>query len=652
MVSPRLTINRVVVEGDLGCNLRFEPGLNVVYADPADGGVTRTNRSGKTALIELIQYGLGRRHDLRQRFHFFPILDRLKNLWLEVSANEQTITISRSLQQLGAAASVYSGDLDAETAQKPREIVSVDDLSRLYLRLLNMPEVSVRRASGELDRLTFPVLMRAFILHQDDSFGAVLDKVQPESRRRDIIGFLSGIISLQRFPLEEKLGELQINIEHQEDVYRTVWEFLQQQGISSLQEAEEKLSQAETNVESATAARRSIQESMLQVEAIGQHLDGITNEIRNSLLTTENALSDLDRELIALNQESERLESLAASLRSDLQRSSRLKASTDVLSPVDFTICPRCLLPISTDMRHREDEDRCMLCSRPIRKTSDDLPRAAFEANDLRLQLDEAGSLLADVQQQVAETTLHRQELRTERERLANILNQETEAYVSPAVDRLLAAAEEVSRREAEAAAARALVGQARTLDQIRQSLEAMNDRRTEIDADLAAAIRSSGERLSSLREIYRRILTQVGFPDLREVSIDPHTLLPFINGMLYVHQGAAYRGVAVVAYHVALLELSLQWETYYPRLLVLDSPAVGDLNEETHSALLDYLGGLPERYSPVAETGESNWQVILTTRHMVPTLDPYIRETISSPDRMLLRPRDQWRALTPGHRA
>ena len=67
--------------------------------------------------------------------------------------------------------------------------------------------------------------------------------------------------------------------------------------------------------------------------------------------------------------------------------------------------------------------------------------------------------------------------------------------------------------------------------------------------------------------------------------------------------------------------------------MLVIDSPNAGDLNEDNHTKLLNYLARL---YS--LEVAEQDWQIILTTRYLPNELESYVRETISNPDRMLLR--------------
>jgi len=159
-------------------------------------------------LVELIQYGLGRRPDSRANFHFAPIWGQIETEWLQILANGQSLTTERSLERLWSDVHVYQSEFSAGIRNQPSEVVSIDDLSQVLLQSLNIPEKSTRRSSGESEPLSFPTLMRAFILHQDDSFSAVLDKIPSEPRRTAIIGFLTGVYSTERFDAEVRLGEV------------------------------------------------------------------------------------------------------------------------------------------------------------------------------------------------------------------------------------------------------------------------------------------------------------------------------------------------------------------------------------------------------------------------------------------------------------
>ncbi|MCI0561961.1 MAG: hypothetical protein MN733_26030, partial [Nitrososphaera sp.] len=176
MASPSLVIRRVVVEGELGLDLPFDRGLNIIQAIPTNNDPKSTNKCGKTSLVELIQHGLGRRQKSKAQFYFSSIMDQLKTLWLEIEANDTLFTIERSLQEITARSRIREGPYVHGIENTPAEQVTIEDMSPLLLNLLGIPKVSVKTAKGDLDPLSFPLLMRAFILHQEDSFGEILDK--------------------------------------------------------------------------------------------------------------------------------------------------------------------------------------------------------------------------------------------------------------------------------------------------------------------------------------------------------------------------------------------------------------------------------------------------------------------------------------------
>lgn len=644
MTSPLLVIRRVVVEGDLYCDLRFERGLNIVRAIQTGDDPKSTNRCGKTSLVELIQHGLGRHQKSKATFHFAPILDQLRTLWLEIEVNDDILTIERSLQEINARVRVREGPYVPGMENAPAELVSVDDLSPLLLRALGIPDVSVKTAEGELVALSFPLLMRAFILHQEDSFGAILDKVIPDQRRADIIGFLSGITPAERFTIEDRLSQVQLETQKLESYHVSVQAFLLENNVPTLIEAESGVRKADEALQAAREAQRVVQHDIRE-SASDQVLaqSGGLDRLRRQLLSIQEDVARVDRRRMGLRQEEERLTEVLASLRVDRQKARRLRVSSTILSSVEFGICPRCLLEITPEMRLREQYARCSLCNRPLRTTSDTLPRATPKTADVDLQIEETEKILADVrrEKEVVESKLD--QLRGQESEIGQTLDLECQAYVSPAVDRLLGRAHEVAQREADLAHAKALLGQARALAAIKERLDQLKQEQSELADHLREARKPYKARLNALRESYEHILMAVDFPDLRSCKIDSQSLMPYINGSLYTHTGTALKGLATVSYHLALLELARKEKTCFPRMLVIDSPAVGDLNIQSHDKLLHYLATLQ---SDKESSGSdhviegSDWQIILTTRRLIPELEPYVMEEISAPDRMLLRRR------------
>lgn len=644
MASPSLVIRRVVVEGEISCDLQFERGLNIVRAVQTGDDPKSTNQCGKTSLLELIQHGLGRRQKSRAKFHFAPIIDQLETLWLEIEANGEVLTIERSLQEITARARVREGPYVPGIESTPAELVSIEDMSPLLLKALSIPMVSVKTAQGDLVSLSFPTLMRAFVLHQEDSFGAILDKMLPEQRRADVIGFLSGITPVERFVVEDKLSEVQLEVQDLESYFNSVQAFLIENEVPSLIEAKAGVRAAEEALQAARETQRSIQHEIRRASSSqSSGGSGRLDNLRHQLLSIQDEMARIERSFIGLRQEEERLNEVLASLRVDRQKGRRLRVSSTILSSVEFGICPRCLLGITPEMRLRERYARCSLCNRPLRTTSDTPPRAMPKTEDIDLQIEETKAILKDVRREREIVQDRLEQLRASVSEIGHSLNMESQAYVSPAVDRLLAQAHEVAQREAQLAQAKALLGQAEALEAIREQLDQLRREQAELEDQLREARKPRKARLNALREIYESILMAVDFPSFGSCRIDSRSLMPYLNDTLYIHTGTAFKGLATVSYHLALLELARREETFFPRMLVIDSPAVGDLNDESHDKLLHYLAALQS----AAEQSDSDhdaegldWQIILTTRRLIPELEPYVKEEISAPSRMLLRKR------------
>ena len=661
MPSPSLQIRRLVVDGELGLDLRFHKGLNVVSAVPASGDPRFGNKAGKTALVELIQYGLGRRHQSRERFHFAPILDEMRRLYLEIEANGRIVTIERSLRELTARATVREGALSADLLGTRGQMIDIPELSGVLLELLGIPEESVKMADGSLDPLSFPVLMRAFVLHQDDSFGAILDKVQPDARRADIIGFLSGIIPVDRFPIERELSDVELSINRLEPYVQNVTEFLAREGVESVSLAEDRVADERRALSALRGARQTTQlEVQRRAEAAGAadggstqasreggeegrapSRDGITlgvtDQLRAELIATKHKLAETNAELASREQERARLADLLESLRTDVRRAAHVQTATDILSTVNFDVCPRCLLDVTPDMRDREQHGRCGLCARPLQTTSDSATWFTPATQDIEQQIAEVEEILRNVDAELEAGSSRVTHLREREAGLSAELDAEMAAYVAPLLDEFLAQSRAIAAKEGDVARAQAQLRQARALAESRDALDRLRQQQEILRERLDQARMRAREQLGVFGQVYQEVLRRVNFPNWESARIEGSTLLPYIGGSLYVHTGTAYKGLATVCYHLALLDLAVRRDTYFPRCLVVDSPAVGDLNDLSHDRLLRYLAALPdmEQYAGQA------WQVILTTRRMVPELRPYeVYEISGERDRMLLRRR------------
>jgi len=635
MPSPKLIIRRIVVNGELSFDQRFYPGLNIIHADQIGDDAKSTNGCGKTSLVELIQHGFGRKHESKTKFHFATIINQLDKLWLEFETNSGIYTVERSLRDIFSAARFHEGPYVAGMENSPAEVVKIDDMSQLMLMLTGIPEVSVGTKAGPPTPLSFRLLMRAFILHQEDSFSEILSKVEPESRKYDIIGFLTGITPLDRFPLEDEVSKVKQDLQNLENYVSQVTRFLVENNTPTPVEAIANVKSAQENLDSARAEQRALQKAIIQSET--SEKQGQTDSLRQHLLDIKNKIDEFEKRFLGLQQEEKRIKELIASLHNDRQKSRHLQASTTRLSHVDFELCPRCLQDITIEMKQRENSGRCSLCNRPLVVTSDASPRKILKTEDLDIQIEEAEEILLSVQKEVKNHENQVAQLKGSETQIGKELESQMSVYVSPAVDQLIAQADVISERQASLARALHLQEQVLSLEGMRAEVDKKKHQLAELQDQLEEASKAKRERRENLRQSYADVLRAVDFPKAREVTLNPQTLMPNINGNLYIHQGTAFKGLATVCYHLALFNLARSKSTYFPKMLVIDSPNTGDLNEDNHTKLLNYFA---RPYPSETNENDQDWQIILTTRHLPDQLKPYVRDTINNPDRMLLRKR------------
>lgn len=639
MTSRSLIINRIVVEGELSLDQEFKRGVNVIQAYAFNDDRRTTHKCGKTALVELIQHGLGKKHSSQAKFHFAPIIEKIKTLWLEIEANGKIYTIERSLQMLGSALRIRENSYFKGIEKTQSEKIPLEEMSDVMLDILGIPKVQVKTQAGDLQPLSFPTLMRAFILHQEDSFGSILDKMQPDQRKTDVIGFLSGITLAKRFEIEVRLAHLQTEAQQAENYYASVSKFLKRNNIPTLNEAEGRVEKAQAELKEALALQNRIQLEILNRQKTQVNDGGQLEALKKEVLSLKNYISETRFRRDNLGKEVERLYELLRSLKGDKKKVQRIQVSTNILSSVDFDICPRCLLEITTEMKEREKHARCELCSRPLRITSDVPPLITPKIQDIQFQIDEVEEVIKQVVKEKENIDWNLKDLENKEKNLSDRLNEVTQNYVSPAVDALLQQSRIVSQKESEIERATFLLEQAFALEELRNRVNSLRQEQAKLVDELREVSKPNNERVEELRVLYERVLLDLDFPPFTKCEISPKTLMPNIDGQLYIHVGVAMRGLATVAYHLALFNLSLKKDVFFPKFLVADSPSVGDLNQDSYDKLLRYFAQLERQETSKGEQNtEPDWQIILTTRRIVPELESDVRIKISSPNDMLLK--------------
>ena len=634
--SKDLFIRRVVVTGALSCDVRFQKGLNIIASDSEGAAPTASNQAGKTALVELIRYGLGRPIKSKAGFHFASIADEIDTLFLEVDLGDETYVVERSLRQTSAAVVVRRGEYGTGLVATGGSMLSVDELSEWLLGQLGIPRVSVKTDAGDLTPLSFPLLSRAFLLHQEYSFGAILQKVQPERRKGDIVGFLTGITPDRRHAVEVELAEAQKAYERERRDLESVSRYLASRGVPTALEAQALVDSRRAALDAAYAAEAAVHESIRAETDAAANVQGRVEGVRDRLLAVKEERAAVELDLAGRREERDRLSGLANSLRQDLGRIDRLRTSSVLLSSVAFSACPRCLQEVTSEMEARESLGHCALCARTMGPTSDDVPVQAPRPTDVAAQLSEVQEIVENVDVEIAAREQRLAAMSGLEAELAVELDRAVRQFVSPSVDRLVEASRLIADRERELDRAETLAEQAESLNGTRNEVDRLREAMDALDDERRAVSKPREGRLSLFEQELDRVLRGIEFYQYERSRIERSTLMPFVNGNAYESFGLAYKGLIAVSYYLAMWHLAREVPAYMPRMLVIDSPAVGDLNEVSYGTLLEYVAGLQD---PEEDPESLDWQMILTTRRTVPALDPFVMLSLSSSEgRMLLR--------------
>ena len=402
-------------------------------------------------------------------------------------------------------------------------------------------------------------------------------------------------------------------------------------------EAEALVDQRGAALDAAVQDERRVQESVREAGQKGDEAKGVIEGVRSRLLDLKAERSEVEQKLSGRRGEQERLTELRASLGQDLDRIDRLRSSTALLSTVSFSACPRCLQEITAEMEAREEHGDCALCARPLGMTSDEIPVQAPKPDDVQEQIAELDVVLAGVEDEVQAASDRLVQITREESALSTELDRAMRQFVSPSVDRLIEAGRLVAERRRALVEVERVYEQAVAFGRLREETEGLEASLKELEVERRAVAKPDAGRLTLLTQTLDGVLRGVGYPDYEGCKIDRKTLMPTVNGEHYESEGAAYKGLVATSYYLSMWLLAREVPAYMPRMLVLDSPSTGDLNAESYRRLLEYLGSLQ---SAETDPDDLDWQLILTTRQVVESLERYVVLSISrSEGKMLLRP-------------
>lgn len=630
-ISPLLKINRVVVTGELGCDIELRSGINIIKAEAYMGDTTASNDCGKTTFTNLIKYGLGDRN----RFSTGELAKKIDQLFLEIELNDEVLTIRRDLNKFAARIHIFQHTYHPHIMYDTPDI-QVDPqtpFSDLLLERLGIPRVSVP-LSKKPGSFPVPITMQNFLrilyMDQKNSFQEIMYKVQPEWLKRKTVEILLGMSKEEVEQMNLKIQKLTNEIDILRREVESIRDFLLSSGGTNRLEITEKR-----------------EEELKEYNALSTQIDGVKQSMRGEKGITDQLREELERvnyRLVELEESKAKIllkmkdfQALRNSLLVDREKIQKTDEASHLLSPIDVIKCPRCLQRITAEMRRREVHGNCKLCGRPLLTETITKTKILGKEDAVNEEIKEVEILLNQYTDDLQQITSKIAHLSREKTRLQQELDRQSQSYVSPFIDELERLLYQRNQISTELELLNQQLRQWKVLEQREQRLDELQKEQHKIQILVAKIDTYDASKIRKLSEYYESFLRRVEYPGLNTARIRAQDLMPLVNGNIYTEDtGSGMQSVKIIAYHYSLLEFSLDNPCYYPRFLMLDSPRVFDLNPDTYEKLLLQFHRLPEKFD------EEKFQIILTTRDLPEKMEQYVIERINSKNRMLLRPEGQ----------
>lgn len=565
----------------------FNKGLNLLIGDPG---------SGKSTIIELIRFGLGLK---AQRT---PVVERwVLRVIVDIVAGEHRLRLSRSVRTPGT---VEVTDLESQEVLGEYPVTSGDDevgIGTALLRWLGIPSDVEVTVQGRRSVVTFAHVWEYMHVPQFEIDHSIARHDSPghSTRRKRVFELLFGLVDERLIILEREVDEVKGRRREAQALLQGVDALIQRTELPPRDDLMSELSEAERRHQQLLRINDRMRSTL------GAHDDRIVT-LRGLLTTTRNTLARTDEALERLAETQQHRRTRSDELAAALARLDRVRIANDLLAPIEFSQCPRCLQEVH---ENRADPGACRLClqeipeeetRRPGRRKRgnenglDRLPlavpgEATAQEAQLADQREEIRLLLRQGVQERESLQGYRGELLAEFRALEVELELLTSGLGFPGSEELARLAEQLAGAAAEIDRITALISTADHARSFATAYETAND-------DVAAAqdaLDQYQEYLDStsrglfddLTDIYDELLRDFATPNVHKARIDREDFLPYIDDKKFdsVSISGGNRVPFVVGYWLALQSEALSSPRYpFPGFLILDSPqkSLGPLQE------------------------------------------------------------------------
>ncbi|MCT6916483.1 MAG: hypothetical protein M3000_15390 [Bacillus wiedmannii] len=577
-------------------DVQLHKGLNVIFAEKVlnveDSGPR--NSLGKSTFVNLINYGLGSTNLFQKRQ--VKARKGLINHYLimEIALNDNNFTLKRNLAD-NTENYIYKGWIRNELSLNIDLPAIVGPSLDEYKEFIELELLQRNNFSNEEKLLSLRSYIPFIIRNQVNGFfnlqkpmgvneGAQLERLRSE--------FFAGLSTVRKIALEQELMATEETRKQAAQDFKTIARYLKKKEVL-----------ANDNKE-IIDYKNEIQNTLTEISLLRQRIlerDSIKSELRRLLNDSEQSLYELEADISLDKSRILNYQATINEIYKELDSFNLYEKASVFFKEYNIEECPTCLRPfkdIQMPVEDFEDDSASISLIKEIMNNEiSDLQNAIDE---LRIHIDELYGIkgtLIDTQQKlnfelnnhnaniISELNIKEQRLDTLKKEQAEILNLENIQQ---------------------------------DLAEYKDNLDYQTKRKKEINQQIDTANLEIEENKQNLIQVYNKVVrylysdTRQGILRFSPKANNIEVEIAYSDSEDNIDSGAAAQIVKVIAFDLALLELSLNNSTYHPKLLIHDSPNVNDIDIDVYNNIFTYILDLEQ--AELEKKGEIDFQYIITT--------------------------------------
>jgi hypothetical protein len=593
MMDNFLIINRLRVGGELGCDYKFGTGLNLIKG---------SNSTGKTTLMWFLDFAFGSSTGSDE--FISPVKDECEWVYIDLIINNKYFTVKRSIRQ-PENIFVYQGIYQtiAELERQPSKIYGrkeskeKETITNFYFQNLHIPPGMVPISEAKVARYSWRNMMSLIYVQQDKWNGIqAQNNFQPEMKKA-VFEILLGIDDKEINKLE---GEK-----------RDVGKALEDSKTRAV-----AIKQILDNMDRKIGSSTSLKELKQRISIFEGEKDELlktleVNEDSTYLLDDRNSaqveLSLIDEKLTTLKQRLENFEMLQNENELKLEKNRLLLKAKKIFSELPITKCPRCLNALVDN-----GDDKCFVCGQDYK----DMDKESGYAQNLFLLMDdqkELTKIIQSLKEDILSLERQKQELTNsliDVEKKIDHLNKEVISPVMKATEAINAKLMGLNKALGNAENIATLIQQEKNIQQsATENSQKMDLIQKAINDLLKDRVTATEVKLRFLGTMERILRDELNLQE-KLVGFDRLYTPLFENGKILFKAGKEdinkSKGAKVIlGYYTSIIEYSLKYGSYHPRLLMLDTPRQDELDLSVFAKILNYWASLSSYNKP--------YQIIIT---------------------------------------